>query len=266
MGSTVAGIFGVSRRLINIPGIISESSLLPLLSGATLVYARKEWERFREIFVKVARFTVVVFLPSIVFLSVFSRPIFIVLSPKNGNVSIPEETQFIVIAIAILGLAMFFSAISRVYSEMYRAGGGTYLDILLYVVKLAVLLPSFILIATHFGYSGALLSLALAELVGLLYIHMQMKHLIGHHGLIAILSDSLVMMVGSLVVAAVCLLLYHLTLGFLSDARIVTFFLVMIIGVFYVFMGVLILSFTKFLSREEKDFLCSLIPFLKNRV
>jgi len=266
MGSTVTGIFAVSRRLINIPAIISESALLPLLSGATLVYARKEWERFRKIFVKVARFTVVVFLPLIVFLSVFSRPIFIVLSPKNGNVSIPEETQFIAIAIAILGLAMFFSAISRVYSAMYRASGGTYRDILLFLVKLAVLLPSFILIASHFGYLGALFSLALAELVGVLYIHLKLKYLISPKALMAVLSDSLVATVSSLTVAATCFIFYKLALGFLSNARIETFFLVMIIGVFYVIIGVLILSFTKFLSREEKDLLCSLIPFLKNRV
>jgi len=266
MGSTVTGIFGVSRRLINIPGIISESALLPLLSGATLVYARKEWERFRKIFVKVVRFTVVVFLPSIVFLSVFSRPIFIILSPKNGNVSIPEETQFIAMAIAILGLAMFFSAVSRVYTAMYRAGGGTYRDILLFLVKLAVFLPSFILIATHFGYLGALFSLALAELVGIFYIHLKLKYLITHKLLITVLSDSLVATASSLAVVAICFIFYKLTLGFLSDARIKTFFLIITIGIFYVFIGVLILSFTKFLSREEKDLLCSLIPFLKNRV
>ncbi|MHA1360715.1 MAG: oligosaccharide flippase family protein [Candidatus Helarchaeota archaeon] len=266
MGSTVTGIFAVSRRLINIPGVISESALLPLLSGATLVYARKEWEHFRKIFVKVARFTVVVFLPSIVFLSVFSKPIFIILSPKNGNLSIPKQSFFIGIAIAILGLAMFFSAISRVYTAMYRAGGGTYHDVLLFLVKLAVLLPCFILLASHFGYLGALFGLALAEFIGFLYIHLKLKYLITHKALMSVLSDSLVTTVSSLAVAATCFMFYKLSLGFLSNARIETFFLVIIIGMFYVFIGVLILSFTKFLSQEEKNLLYWVIPFLKNRV
>jgi len=117
-----------------------------------------------------------------------------------------------------------------------------------------VLLPSFILIATHFGYLGALFSLALAELVGVLYIHLKLKYLISHKALMGVLSDSLVTMVSSLTVAATCFIFYKLTLGFLSNARIVTFFLVMIIGVFYMFMGVLILAFTKFFRGKKKIF------------
>ena len=256
-GEEITGVYGICRRLIGFPAIISESALLPLLSGATLVYARRELERFQRLFMRVVKFTLVALVPALVFCSVFSQATFVAMAKS------PHALVFW--AMILLSLAVLFGALSRVYAAMYRATGGGSRDIFWTVLKIVIFLGCWRLLKIPLGFQGALITFLVAELAGWIYMDVAMAHVIGKDSLASTALETARVLAPAVVVGLLCLPVQWIPLPEALGARWTAVLHLALAGSLYLAVGGLGLTLTGFLSRDEREFLGAYIPLFRNR-
>lgn len=258
-GPEVNGVCAVCRRLVGYPMIIAESALLPLLSGATLLYARGQYDRFQQLFVRVLRFTLVVLASALAFMSVFGNTAYAMIANHVHPLALG--------CMALLCVATLLSALSRISVAMYRSAGGASRDILFTILKAAVFLLGCALLRGSFEARvyGMLAVFAAAELAGLLYMQWTIRQVIPLRSLGVMAWETARTLGPSLALAFLCQPVLWLPLPFEVSLRFASLLQLAVAGSLFTLLGVALVMLSNFLTHEERDVLRSLIPLFRRR-
>ncbi|MBE7558937.1 oligosaccharide flippase family protein [bacterium] len=254
-GEEVTGVYGICRRLIGFPALISEAVLLPLLSGATLVYARREMERFRRLFFRVVKFTLVALVPGLVFLCVFSSATFTAMA-KSPHELAPRS-------MILLSVATVVGALARVYAAMYRATGGGSRDIMWTAGRMVTFVATWAVVSASMGYFGALLAFVVAELAGWIYMDVAMAHVIGRGSLRKTCIEMGRVLAPAVVVGLVCAPVTWIGLPAGWEARWSAVVQLLLAAMVYGVIGGAGLVVSGFISSDEREWLGMYVPWLR---
>jgi O-antigen/teichoic acid export membrane protein len=160
-GADIAGVYAVATRLVTAVLMGQDALILPLLSGGTLIFASGSAARLVRFFGKSFKITVAVTLVPLAFVGAFGTLLVLAWTGQTGP-------QFGV-AIWLTCLSSFFNCISRLQLILYRASGNALHDNVRQAFRLGVLavLATF---GRTIGFYGVLLGLAVAELIGVVYM------------------------------------------------------------------------------------------------
>ncbi len=158
-GADASGIFAIVTRLVGSATMLSDSLLLPILSGGAMVFASGSVERMQQLIAKSFKVTLGLTLFPLGFLSVFGSAIVFAWTGQVDSSITP--------AFWLVSLSSLFSALSLLQLVLYRTSGKALLDNVRQVLRIATLL-SITLFARKLGFYGVLGGLAVAELVGML--------------------------------------------------------------------------------------------------
>ena len=160
-GAYSSGVYAVTMRLVTSAGMLPDALLLPILSGAAMVFASGTADEMRLLIIKAFKVTLG--------LSIFPLAFIALFGPTMLMVWIGQVDASFRVALWLGCLAGFFQAFSLLGLVLYRASGNALLDNLRQVLRIVVLLV-ISLFARRLGFYGVLGGLALAELVGMLFM------------------------------------------------------------------------------------------------
>jgi O-antigen/teichoic acid export membrane protein len=156
-----AGIYALCVRLISPAQMILDAFLLSILSGGSMVYASGAMDRMGNLLHKSFKVTMACALIPMSFIACFGATILFAWTGQNAP-------QFRV-ALLLVSLAGVFQAVSILGLVLYRISGSALLDNIRQVLVIATLL-SVTMFARRLGFFGVLGGLALAELLGMLFM------------------------------------------------------------------------------------------------
>ncbi|MFX0196651.1 MAG: lipopolysaccharide biosynthesis protein [Candidatus Hodarchaeota archaeon] len=247
----LTGIFAVCSRLINVAILIPEAFLLPLLSGAAWIYAKRKFEQFSFLLHDAMKFTLTVLVPILVFLSLFGNKIFFGLTGHQDHLVLPS--------LILLSGAILFKAVSRNYFIMYRAAGGTWRDIIWTIIRILLLWGAFGLGIHFWQYNGGLIAYLLTELVGMIFMQSTIKKTMQTVQLRSMLSDFLKLIIGSLFICSICATLILLPLPLFGKDRFIALLHTAIASLLFLLMGGYTLWKSGYLSLKEKESVKSIL-------
>jgi O-antigen/teichoic acid export membrane protein len=160
-GDDYAGIYALSLRLVNPAQMLQDAFLLSILSGGSMVYASGEIGRMGNLLHKSFKVTLAFALIPLSFIACFGATIIFAWTGQNA----PQFRT----ALALVALAGVFQAVSVLGLVLYRISGSALLDNLRQVLVITTLLSA-ALFARRIGFYGVLGGLALAEMLGMLFM------------------------------------------------------------------------------------------------
>ncbi|MFX0202231.1 MAG: lipopolysaccharide biosynthesis protein [Candidatus Hodarchaeota archaeon] len=241
----LTGIYAVSRRLVSLPFLVSESFLLPFLSGAAWTYAKGEIEEFSTLISKAMKFTITMLIPALVFISFSGKTILLGLTGHDSHL-------FTSGLILISGAVIFYS-LGRVYCATYRAAGGTSLDVFWIIMKI-IIIGIFFVLGTHlWHYNGGLLVYLLAELIGFGFMYLSIKKIAYNINIRPVLLDLLKVSLASFCICAICAIAILMPLPSSGGLRFLALLRAGIAGALFLLMGGYTLWRSRYLSPAEKE-------------
>ena len=192
-GAELAGVFAVATRLVTAVLMGQDALILPLLSGGTLVFASGSVQRLARFFRKSFKITVAVTLAPLAFVGAFGA---LLVYAWTGQ----TNPQF-GLAIWLTCLSSFFNSISRLQLVLYRASGNALHDNIRQMFRLLVLaiLAAF---GRTIGFYGVLGGLAVAELIGVVYMFSAMTSVLRFFSPRKLIPDTLRLAAATAVVIA----------------------------------------------------------------
>jgi O-antigen/teichoic acid export membrane protein len=165
-GATAAGIFAVVTRLITSALIAQDALILPVLSGGAVVFASQSPERIKSFLAKAFKLTLALSILPLAIICAFGTTMVLAWTGQRSAEFGP--------AIWLGALAGLFRAVSLLQLILYRATGRALLDNIRQVIRIVVIL---IVVQFHvvLGFFGVLAGMALAELVGVIFMFIAMK-------------------------------------------------------------------------------------------
>lgn len=160
-GADTAGTYAIVTRLVGSAMMLQSAFLIPILSGGTMIYASGSTERMRALLVKSFKVTLGLTLFPLGFISVFGTNI---VFAWTGQVQTSFGT-----ALKLVCLAALFGGFSMLQLVLYRVSGRAVMDNIRQVLRIAVL-ASIAVFAHRLGFNGVLFGLAIAELIGMVYM------------------------------------------------------------------------------------------------
>lgn len=160
-GADAAGIYALTTRLVGSALMLPDALLLPILSGAAMVFASGSAAEMRTLITKSFKVTLALGLFPLAFIAIFG-PMIVFAWTGEGASSL--RVAFWLVCAA--GLFQSFSILGLV---LYRASGKALLDNIRQALRIAILL-SIAIMAQRLGFYGVLAGLALAEFLGMLFM------------------------------------------------------------------------------------------------
>lgn len=165
-GATAAGIFAVSTRLVTSALIAQDALILPILSGGALVFASQDLAQIRSFLAKAFKMALALTIPPLALVCAFGPTMVMAWTGQSA----PEFMR----AIWLTAIAGQFRAISLLQLVLYRATGRALLDNIRQVLRIVI-----ILVVAQFqgrlGFDGVLAGMALAELIGVIFMFFAMS-------------------------------------------------------------------------------------------
>lgn len=160
-GADASGVYALATRLVLSALLLPDAFLLPILSGGAMVYASNSPEQMRVLIAKSFKVTLGLSLFPLAFLSVFGTSLVFAWTGQTDN-----SLRVTLWLVCLAGLFQSFSLLGLV---LYRASGNALLDNIRQVLRIVTLL-SIAVFAHRLGLYGVLAGLAIAELVGMLFM------------------------------------------------------------------------------------------------
>jgi O-antigen/teichoic acid export membrane protein len=160
-GADASGIYALTGRLVGSAQMLPDALLLPILSGAAMVFASGSAAEMRTLINKSFKVTLVLGLFPLAFIAMFG-PMIVFAWTGEADASL-RGAFWLVCAV---GLFQSFSLLGLV---LYRASGKALLDNIRQVLRIAVLL-CIAMAAHHLGFYGVLAGLAFAEFLGMVFM------------------------------------------------------------------------------------------------
>jgi O-antigen/teichoic acid export membrane protein len=187
-GADAAGVYAVTVRVVTAALMAQNAMILPVLSGATLVFASGSAERTRRFLAKSFKVTLTLALPPLAFVSVFGG--MMVLAWTGQTNSMFHSTIWLV------SLAALYGAFSRLQTILYRASGRALLDNIHQVLRIVTLLIV-AMFGRSVGFYGVLGGLAVAELIGVVFMFFAISATFRSFTVRVLLPDTLKLIVGT---------------------------------------------------------------------
>ncbi|MGD0471507.1 MAG: hypothetical protein ABSA54_24290 [Terriglobales bacterium] len=160
-GADAAGIYALTTRLVGSALMLPDALLLPILSGAAMVFASGSAAQMRMLITKSFKVTLVLGLFPLAFIAIFGP---MIVFAWTGEVASSLRVAFWLVC--AVGLFQSFSLLGLV---LYRASGRALLDNIRQAIRIVILVC--IAIAAHrLGFYGILAGLAFAEFTGMLFM------------------------------------------------------------------------------------------------
>jgi len=160
-GADAAGIYAVATRLVMSAVMLSDSFLVPILSGGAMVYASGSQDEMRRLITKSFKITLGLCLFPLSFIAIFG--------PTMVFAWTGQAASSLRIALWLICAAGFFQAFSVLGLVLYRVSGNAFLDNVRQALRIVCLL-SIVAYARHWGFYGVLAGLALTEFVGMVFM------------------------------------------------------------------------------------------------
>lgn len=160
-GASYSGIYALSLRLISPAQMLLDAFLLSILSGGAMVYASGATDRMERLLHKSHKVTFAFTFIPMAFIACFGPMIVFAWTGEHA-----PEFRLALVLVAIGGV---FQSVSILGLVLYRISGKALLDNVRQVLMLAVLLVVAIF-ARSIGFQGVLLGLAVAQLLGMLFM------------------------------------------------------------------------------------------------
>jgi O-antigen/teichoic acid export membrane protein len=164
-GGDAAGIFAIANRLVSAAMLAQEAFLLPMLSGASLVYASGSVEKMLVLLTKSFKATLIMTMLPLAFIAC-QGTLIIFIWTGQADTTLP-------VALWLICLATFFKSISLFALVLYRASGKALMDIIrqvLRIVALCLMIP----FGHQIGFYGLLGGWVVAECIGMFFMLMTM--------------------------------------------------------------------------------------------
>ncbi len=181
-GADAAGIYAVAARLVMSAVMLSDSFLVPILSGGAMVYASGSQEEMRKLITKSFKITLGLCLFPLAFIAAFG--------PTMVFAWTGQADSSLQIALWLVCAAGFFQAFSVLGLVLYRVSGKALLDNIRQGLRIACLL-SIVAFARHWGFYGVLAGLAATEFVGMVFMLYAVTKTFHAFELKALLPDAL---------------------------------------------------------------------------
>jgi O-antigen/teichoic acid export membrane protein len=253
-GARASGVYAICTRMSGAANSIQEASLLPLLSGGTMIYASQAKEQIQVMIKKTFKWTLVVTLCPLGFVAVYG-PTLIMAWTRQTDPMIRTGLWFLCIASA-------FSAISRTGLILYRARGGALMDVLRQILTISVLLIT-ILIGRRIGYFGMLGGLAIAEMIGAAFMLQALKKTVDDFHPLVLLPDAAKVIMAILVVLVASMLTTVIPIPWNAGQQPMAWFRLGLAGAACAMMAWPAMAITKCLSGEEQQAILDI--FFPNR-
>jgi O-antigen/teichoic acid export membrane protein len=160
-GAEVSGVYAITTRMVTTALTLPEAFLLPILSGGTLIYASGSVERMQSLITKSFKVTLGLSLFPLAFMSMFGSTMAFVWTGQR-------EPSFAA-TLPLVCVAGLFQSISMLQLVLYRVSGKALMDNIRQVLRI-ITLVSIVYLAGRLGLYGVLSGLAVAELVGMIYM------------------------------------------------------------------------------------------------
>ena len=160
-GATGSGVYAVINRVVASAVMIQDSFLPSVLSGGAMVFASGSKERLKNLFVKSFKATEALSLLPLGFIGLFGG---IMAYAWTGQ----SDSRF-ALAFCLVCLTGLFRSFSLLAVVLYRTSGKASLDNLRQVIRILIIL-AVVWVSPELGFYGVLAGLALAELVGLIFM------------------------------------------------------------------------------------------------
>jgi O-antigen/teichoic acid export membrane protein len=160
-GADAAGIYAVAARLVMSAVMLSDSFLVPILSGGAMVYASGSREEMGKLITKSFKITLGLCLFPLAFIAAFG--------PTMVFAWTGQTASSLQVALWLVCAAGFFQAFSVLGLVLYRVSGNALLDNIRQALRIVCLL-SIVAFARHSGFYGVLAGLAATEFVGMVFM------------------------------------------------------------------------------------------------
>jgi O-antigen/teichoic acid export membrane protein len=160
-GADAAGIYAIATRLVMSAVMLSDSFLVPILSGGAMVYASGSEEQMRRLIAKSFKITLGLCLFPLGFIAAFG--------PTMVFAWTGEAAPSLRVALYLVCLAGLFQAFSVLGLVLYRVSGNALLDNIRQGLRIVCLL-SIVAFARPSGFYGVLAGLAFTEFAGMVFM------------------------------------------------------------------------------------------------
>ena len=166
-GATSSGVYAVVTRVVISATVLQEAFLAPILSGGTMVFASGSAHKMQALVIKAFKVTLALSLFPLGFIAVFG-PIMAYAWTGQSNPSFR-------VAFWLVCLRAIFGAFSLLSLVLYRVSGQALLDNIRQILRILVIL-TIVEFSHRLGFYGVLVGMALAELVGMLFMLFALTH------------------------------------------------------------------------------------------
>ena len=166
-GANSAGVYAVVTRVVVSATVLQEAFLPPILSGGTMVFASGSAERMQALLTKAFKVTLALSLFPLGFIAVFGTTM--------AYAWTGQSDPFFRVAFWLVCLRAIFQSFSLLALVLYRVSGNAVLDNVRQVLRILIIL-AIVVFAHKLGFYGVLAGMALAELVGMVFMIFALTH------------------------------------------------------------------------------------------
>jgi O-antigen/teichoic acid export membrane protein len=192
-GADASGVYAIATRLVGSALMVQDAMLLPILSGGTMVYASGSADRMAVLLTKAFKFTLALALLPLAFIGTYGTSIVFAWTGQT--------IATLRIALWFICLAGLFKAFSLLGLVLYRVSGNAVMDNIRQALRIVTLL-GIAIFAHRLGFFGILAGLALAELIGMVFMWYAIARTFHAFDLKSLVPDSLKLFAATAVVLA----------------------------------------------------------------
>jgi O-antigen/teichoic acid export membrane protein len=166
-GANSSGVYAVVTRVVISATVLQEAFLSPILSGGTMVFASGSAEKMQALVTKAFKVTLALSLFPLGFIAFFGSTM--------AYAWTGQSDPFFRVAFWLVCLKAIFGSFSLLSLVLYRVSGQALLDNIRQILRILVIL-AIIGFAHRLGFYGVLAGMALAELVGMVFMLFALTH------------------------------------------------------------------------------------------
>jgi O-antigen/teichoic acid export membrane protein len=231
--------------------IAQDALVLPILSGGTMVFAAGSIEQLRRFLSKSFKVTLAAALFPLAFVAAFGTSLIFAWTGE-------ADPRFR-ITLWLGALAGLLKAISLLQLILYRASGRALLDNIRQVLRIVVILTVAVL-ATRIGFAGVLAGIAVAELIGVVFMFFAMAATFHAFDAKTIMQDTLRISLAAAMIVGVGAVAGTVPIPWSMTDRITALLKLAEVALGCLIAAWPILTFTKSITSAERRTVLALIP------
>ena len=193
-GADASGVYALVTRLVSAAVTLTDAFLLPVLSGGALLYASGSAEEMRRLICKSFKVTLGLTLLPLMLTAAFGTTI---VFAWTGQVD-----PLFGISLRLVCVAALFQSLSLLELVLYRVTGRALMDNVRQALRIVILL-GIAVFARKLGFTGVLWGLAVAELMGMLFMMLAITRAFHAFRVRSLLPDAVKLGAATAVITAV---------------------------------------------------------------